>query len=43
MLDGLEFMHAKKIYHGDIKLDNFMIQDGTVKYTDFGLANFSRV
>lgn len=36
---GLAYAHAKKVVHRDIKPDNiFLMQDGTVKLTDFGIA-----
>jgi hypothetical protein len=39
MVLGIEFLHAKKIVHRDLKLDNIMLTaDGHVKIVDFGLC-----
>ena len=39
ILEGLSHMHAKKIFHRDIKAANILISnDGGVKIADFGLA-----
>lgn len=39
--DALAFAHANQVLHLDIKPDNIMIDhSGTVKVTDFGLAEF---
>ena len=36
---GLEFLHANRIIHGDIKLENILCSNvETVKLTDFGLS-----
>jgi serine/threonine protein kinase len=35
---GLEFMHAQRIRHKDIKPSNILVHRGSVMYTDFGLA-----
>jgi len=38
VLDGLEYIHSRKIAHGDIKPDNILINETDVKITDFGTS-----
>jgi serine/threonine protein kinase len=38
MLEALREMHEVKYVHRDVKLDNFLIKNGTVKIIDFGLS-----
>jgi len=39
VVDGLSFAHSMNVVHRDVKPDNiFILKDGTVKITDFGIA-----
>ena len=39
IIEGLAYMHRKKIIHRDIKSENILINSkGVLKYADFGLA-----
>lgn len=40
ILDGIEFIHNKKISHGDIKPQNILIKDDDIKITDFGTSKY---
>mmetsp|Transcript_5675 Transcript_5675/g.4889 ORF Transcript_5675/g.4889 Transcript_5675/m.4889 type:complete len:312 (+) Transcript_5675:2-937(+) len=41
VLTGLQFMHSNKLMHRDLKPGNLLIaKDGTIKYSDFGLARY---
>lgn len=40
ILDGIEFIHNKKISHGDIKPQNILIRDDEIKITDFGTSKY---
>lgn len=39
---GLLFVFAKRIYHGDLKLDNILVSEkGDLMISDFGMAKFT--
>jgi serine/threonine protein kinase len=38
ILMGLSYLHQMGIIHGDIKPDNYLICNGTLKLTDYGLS-----
>lgn len=39
VVEGLQYCHAKRIVHRDIKLDNLLLdEDGSVKLCDFGVS-----
>jgi serine/threonine protein kinase len=40
ILDSLLFLHHKGIHHGDIKLENFLLEKNVPKLCDFGMTNF---
>eukprot|EP00931_Biecheleriopsis_adriatica_P100136 TRINITY_DN7519_c0_g1_i10.p1 TRINITY_DN7519_c0_g1~~TRINITY_DN7519_c0_g1_i10.p1 ORF type:complete len:344 (-),score=57.28 TRINITY_DN7519_c0_g1_i10:38-1069(-) len=43
LLLGVQHVHSRRIVHRDIKLDNLLLagkEDGTLKLSDFGLAEF---
>lgn len=40
ILDGIEFIHEKKISHGDIKPQNILVRDDIIKITDFGTSKY---
>jgi len=40
ILDGIEFIHEKKISHGDIKPQNILVRDNIIKITDFGTSKY---
>lgn len=44
VVDGLSYIHSKKLIHWDFKGDNCLVtKDGKVKISDFGSANFVAV
>lgn len=34
--DGMHYLHSRNIVHGDLKLENLLLVDGTIKLCDFG-------
>lgn len=40
IIDAIEFLHHQGIHHGDIKLENFLLDNNVPKLCDFGITNF---
>ena len=40
ILGGVRFLHSKNICHGDIKPQNILVNEKSVKLTDFGTSKF---
>ncbi len=40
IIEGIEFIHSKKISHGDIKPNNILLRNNIIKLTDFGTSKF---
>ncbi|CAN9458368.1 unnamed protein product [Alternaria alternata] len=38
LISGMAYMHKKKVRHKDVKLQNILIHNGQVVYTDFGIS-----
>ncbi|GAV28513.1 hypothetical protein PMKS-001984 [Pichia membranifaciens] len=38
--EALKFLHENGIHHGDIKLENFLLEKNCVKLCDFGMTNY---
>ena len=41
LLEGVVQMHAKGVFHRDIKTDNLLMVDGVLKFVDFGISKLS--
>ncbi|XP_055298381.1 uncharacterized protein LOC129566456 isoform X2 [Sitodiplosis mosellana] len=42
ILEGLCYMHSKKLIHCDLKPDNILLNDDQIKISDFGLTSTTR-
>ena len=38
--EALKFLHENGIHHGDIKLENFLLEKNCVRLCDFGMTNY---
>lgn len=38
--DALKFLHENGIHHGDIKLENFLLEKNRARLCDFGMTNY---
>ena len=41
-LEGVQFLHARGVFHLDLKPDNILMKDGVAKITDFGAAHIGQ-
>ena len=40
IINGIDVLQERNIIHRDLKFENILLKDGTVKIADFGLAKF---
>ncbi|TBU18058.1 serine/threonine kinase [Ordospora colligata] len=40
MVQAVDYLHSHSIIHRDLKLENVIVADGTIKICDFGLSSF---
>lgn len=44
LLDGIEYMHARRVVHRDLKLENILVDDQlNLKIADFGFASYKNI
>lgn len=40
--EAIKYLHENNIHHGDIKLENFLLDDNKPKLCDFGMTNYDK-
>lgn len=40
MIEAIAFLHQHGIHHGDVKLENFLLQNNIPRICDFGMTNY---
>jgi serine/threonine protein kinase len=44
MLEGIEYMHSRRVVHRDLKLENILVDDQlNIKIADFGFASYKNI